>query len=111
MAESHAVLTAALSIQRKLLGDDHPDVLATLRSFGLTLEGEGKLEEAEKVKQEVLTRWRKQAANDHPQVLEAVDALTHVLVKRKKLAEAEEVLREALLPDFVRQPASAKLLA
>jgi tetratricopeptide (TPR) repeat protein len=108
--ESQSILTAALTIQRKLLGEHNPASLDTLRSLGLALEAEGKLAEAEAVHREILAVLRKRGENKTPQALSELETLTRILIVQKKFGDAEQILNEALAPEFVSQPASANLL-
>jgi tetratricopeptide (TPR) repeat protein len=105
------VLNAALSIQRKLLGEDHPDVLATLNGLAATLEQENNWAEAEIPRRELLAKWRKRAGDHDSQVLKEIEALHRNFIARKKFAEAEQLLDEALTPSFIQQRSSVKLLA
>jgi len=109
--ESYSILSAALSIQRKLLGDENPASIDTLRSLGLTLAAEGKMAESETAHREALALWHKRGENETPQALSELESLTRVLMVQKKFGEAEQLLDEALTPAFIRQPASANILA
>ena len=111
LSEAHAVLSAALSVQRKLLGDDSPAVLYSLGSLGLTLEQEGKWSEAEAAHREALTGWRKQFEIQDPHPLGELEGLVRALIAQKKYGEAKQILDEALVPGFVKLPSSAGLLA
>jgi tetratricopeptide (TPR) repeat protein len=105
------MLNAALSIQRKVLGDCHPDVLATLRGLALTLEQEKNWADAERVRREALVQWRKRAGDYDPEVIAEMEALIRVLVAEKKNDEAKTLLDQALTPSFLGQPSSTSLLA
>jgi len=111
LAESHSILNAALSIQRKLLGDDHPATIDSLRTLGLVLEAEGKWEEAETTHRETLSLRRKRDGNEDRATLAEVEGLIRALKAQNKFADAEQVLNEALTPEFIKKPASVKLLA
>jgi tetratricopeptide (TPR) repeat protein len=105
------VLTAALSIQRKLLGADHPDSLSSLQSLGWAFEGEGKWAEAEAAHRESLVRSRGRAGMEDPQTLEAMNGLVRVLLAEGKVVESEQLLKEVLTPSYSRQPSAVRLLA
>jgi pentatricopeptide repeat protein len=109
MNDSHAVLSAALSLQRKQLGDENPAYIDSLRSLGWVLESKGKLAEAETVLRELEHKFRKLPGNES-QSLETLESLIKVLLKEKKFEEAEQLLDEALTPAFVREKSSLGLL-
>ncbi len=110
LAESHTVLKAALSIQIKLLGEEHPDVLATLGGLASILEKEGTWAEAEMMRRQALELRRKQDGSEGAQALTEVEGLIRVLREQKKLDEAEQILGEMFTPAFLSKPASVKLL-
>jgi hypothetical protein len=89
------VLSAALSIQRKLLAEDNPDLLYTLDSLGAALEGQGKWAEAEAVHREALTVSRKLGGPDGPEALVDLERLVRVLMAEKKFGEAEPLMAQA----------------
>jgi len=108
--EAHAVLLAAISIQRKLLGDDYPDTLSSLGSLGQILESEGKWAEAESIYQQILAAWRRRAGNEYPHTLWALGRYANALTVEGKLDQAKQALDETLTPKFAENPASSELL-
>jgi tetratricopeptide (TPR) repeat protein len=111
LTESDALLSSALSIQGKLEGENTPDYLYTLDSLGSTLDDEGKWMDAEMVHRKSLATWCKLYGNQNPRAVSALESLIHVLKAEKKFAEAEQMLNGALTPAFVKEAASADLLA
>ena len=83
-------------MQRKLVGNEHPDVADSLNNLGLVLEDQGKLADAETVHREAQSMWRKLVGNEHPNIATSLGNLARVLEKQDRLAEAETVFREAL---------------
>jgi tetratricopeptide (TPR) repeat protein len=110
LTEAETVSSAALSIQRKLLGETSPAVMYSLGSLGRTLEDQGKWVEAESAYREALALWRKQGGNASPQALSGLESVTRVLMAQKKFGDAEQLLDETLTAAFVKQPSSADLL-
>ena len=106
-----SILSAAYSVQRKVLGEGDPDLFYTLRSLGLTLESEGKLQESERVHREALAGYRKQGDLDDPQAMSEVENLVRVLRLEKKLADAGQFLDEAITPALAAKPSSERMLA
>jgi len=110
LAEAYPFLNGALSMQRKVLAEDNPNVLDTLHSLAQTLEEDGKLVQSEQIHREALALWRRRGESHYPQALAELGSLAHVLVAQKRLAEAEQVLDEALSEELIRTPLSADLL-
>jgi len=108
--EAHAVLSAALSLQRTIIGPDDPATLDTMRSLGTALEADGKLAEAEQMHQEALALWRKRREHESPQGISTVESLARVMVAQRKFSAAEQLLDEAMTPAVMQLPASASLL-
>src|SRR4030095_6749935 len=111
LADGHAVLSAAISIQRKILSEDNPDTLDSLDYLGWILELEGKWAEAETVHRHAMSLWRKRAGNEYPQALGDLAGLVRALVAQKKFGEAKQLLDQMLTPAFMQKAASADVLA
>src|SRR6185436_4807099 len=88
LTNAYPLLSAALSIQRKVHGDDSPATIYTLRSLGLLYEAENKWSEAETVLREALAAWRKRAGNENPETLYAMRNLAKTLEGQNKWSEA-----------------------
>ena len=99
----------ALAMQRKLLGNEHPEVARSFYNLALTLTREDRLPEAEAMYREALTMQRKLLGTEHPDVVRFVNDLAHVLQRQKKYDEAERVLNELLTPEIARKAQSAGL--
>src|SRR6185503_17575488 len=64
---------AALSIRRRVLGDDHPDTMQSLHNYGRVLRAAGRFAEAEPVYYEAWTRRRKLLGEDHADSLSSLN--------------------------------------
>ncbi len=111
LEDAYSVLSATLSLQRKLLGDDHPETLDTLNSLGLTCQARNNWSGAESVWRQLLASRRKQSGNDDPQTLYAIRRLAGALEEQGKLSEADQLLAEVLTPAFLNEPACSNILA
>ncbi len=100
-----------LAIQRDLLDETHPAILLTLRNLGSALQAQGRLSEAESFHREALALWRQRREAESPKALPQVVSLVSVLMAQNKLPEAERELDDLLSPAFIRQTASADVLA
>src|SRR5207237_5811016 len=75
----------ALARQRKLFGNEHPDVAASLRHLASVLKKQGKLREAETTYREALLMARKAAANDPSNEPSSLGAVLHHLAEVLRL--------------------------
>ena len=86
----------AVAIRRRLLGDDHPDTLGSVRSMGFVLLAQGNSAEAEIYLREALEGGRRVLGGEHPDTLTSMNLLGLLLQAQGKLEEAELYYREAL---------------
>ena len=93
-AEPH--VRTALEIRRRVLGDDHPDTLDSIRGMGSLLRSQGKLEAAEPYYREALEGYRRVLGDDHPDTLGSINSMGLLLRSQGKLDAAEVYYREAL---------------
>jgi eukaryotic-like serine/threonine-protein kinase len=97
----------ALTMQRRLFGNEHEDVAATLNNLALVLSDKGQIAEAEAMFNEALAIQRKLSGNEHPNVAGSLSGLANLRLQQGKLVEAETREREALtilkkLPGYER---------
>jgi tetratricopeptide (TPR) repeat protein len=95
-AEAEDLYCRALDIRRKLLGDEHPYVAATLDNLAVALDNQGNLSAAEERLRESVELGTKRLGREHPEVLASLLHLGRVLSEENKLAEAESVLLETV---------------
>lgn len=82
----------SLAKRRKLLGDAHPEVGASLHDFALLLYLKGKCDEAEKTEREAIDTYLKSLKPDHWLIHQSRSDLGACLIKLKRYPEAEEQL-------------------
>ena len=63
-AEAEALHRQALEMQRKLLGEEHPEVATSLNHLAVVLQHQGKLAEAEQLYRQALEMQRKQLGDN-----------------------------------------------
>ena len=56
----------SLSIRQQQLGDDHPDVAASLNNLAGLYQSQGRYSEAESLHLRSLSIWQQQLGDDHP---------------------------------------------
>ena len=91
--------TSALDTRRRVLGDDHPETLASINNMAQLLEGQDKLDEAMLHYREVLDTRSRTLGDDHPQTLRSISNMGLLLQHQGKLDEAESYYRKALEGD------------
>jgi serine/threonine protein kinase/Tfp pilus assembly protein PilF len=96
LAEAEALLRQALSIRRKLLGNEHKDVALCMNSLAHVLRSEGKLAEAETLHRQALAMQEKLEGKESLAAAFSLNNLALVLREQGKLAEAETCSRESL---------------
>lgn len=89
-------IEAALSIRRRLLGEDHLDTLNSLSNYAFVLEGFGRTVEAEAASRQVLEARRRLLGEDDPRTLLALNNYAHVLGSLGRFADAEPLYKQAL---------------
>jgi len=94
--EGEALETEALVIQRRILGDDHPDVARSIYVLGERMRRTDDLTEAHAVLNAALSIQRKLLGEEHPDVLATLLGLGSTLEKEGNWAEAEVVRRQSL---------------
>jgi tetratricopeptide (TPR) repeat protein len=104
------VSSAALTMQRKMFGENSPEVLKSLRNIASTFESRKKYREAEDTYRLALDGWRKRDESESVQGLYALESVARVLIAQNKSGEAEQLLDEALTPALVQRSNSVKLL-
>ena len=93
---SSPLLEKSLALRRSLLGDEHPDTLESVSSWGQLLMLRGKFDEADRFYREALEGLRRVLGLDHPDTLAALGNLGNLLRQQGKLDQAETYLRQAV---------------
>jgi tetratricopeptide (TPR) repeat protein len=87
----------ALALNKKLFGNEHPEVASWLNWLGGALFMQGRRAEAEPMLREALAMQRKLLGNEHLYVADSLNTLALLLWQgQHKRAEAELMFREAL---------------
>jgi len=94
--EEEEALRKLAAAQRKLFGNEHPDLAQSLNLLATVLKSERKLAESEEVRREALSMQRKLLGRENPEVAQTLANLGDLLTEEKKLSEAETILVEAL---------------
>jgi tetratricopeptide (TPR) repeat protein len=94
--ESERLNKRALDMDRKIYGNDHPNVADDLINLGQLEDQWGHYAEAEQYDRQAVATMRAWYGNDHPDTARQSAILAQVLVHEGKYDEAETLLRSAL---------------
>jgi serine/threonine protein kinase/Tfp pilus assembly protein PilF len=87
---------AALAIRRRVLGEDHPDTIASLSDYATVLWSLGRAAEAQPLHEEALARRRRVLGEDDPATIDSLNNCASVLEALGRAADAEPIYEEAL---------------
>jgi eukaryotic-like serine/threonine-protein kinase len=90
------LLQQAVTIDRRLLGDDHPATLAAVTQLANLLWYQNRPNEAEQLYRDVAERRRRVLGEEHADTLRSNDDLASVYVVQKRLDEAERLGKRTL---------------
>jgi serine/threonine-protein kinase len=106
------LLREALSVRRRVLGDDHPAVAQSLNNLGVVLRQRGDYDGAEPLFNEALAMRRKlHEGIDHPHLAESLNNLALLYQERGRYPVAEDLLREAIAIQRAAENGSSTELA
>jgi len=86
--------TEALEKKRKIFGDDHGEVISSMRSHALMLRAQGKVDEAEEMQREAGNRMRRILSHEHPDTATATPDISSTSVEQSKVEQEVEVKAE-----------------
>ena len=86
----------ALGVQKRVLGPEHPDTLASASQLAYILYDEARYSEAEKLGREALDIQRRVLRPEDQNALWSMAVVASILFDEGHLAEAEKLYREAL---------------
>jgi eukaryotic-like serine/threonine-protein kinase len=97
VAEAEALERKLMEMQRRVLGADHPDTLATVGELAFTLcQRKDTCEEGVRLDQKVLEKQKRVLGPEHRYTLVTMDNLAIALAEAGSLAEAEKLQKESL---------------
>jgi len=86
----------ALSVTRRVLGEDHPDTLASMNNLAQTLSRQGDLSAARGLAEQALAAQRRVLGEDHPDTLISMGNLAATLSSQGDLGAARELQEQVL---------------
>jgi hypothetical protein len=95
-ALAEQVLGEALQDERRVLGEEHPEVTRAMNNLALTLERQGKYEEAEELYRQTWELNGRILGSDHPRTQIPMNNLLRVLRVQNKTNEARPLVAASL---------------
>jgi len=89
------LLSQALDLERMLLGDDHPETIATFGSLGVLYYNSGRYREAEEMHRLALNARVRVFGDDHPQVARSYSSLAMAVMAQRDFQQAAELFEAA----------------
>jgi eukaryotic-like serine/threonine-protein kinase len=94
--EAQRQFERALELRRRVLNDDHPDTLLSIRNLATVYHNQGKFAQAEPLYNKVLDVQRRVLGEQHPDTLQSMFDLAVVYQDQGKLAPAEPLFTKVL---------------
>jgi serine/threonine protein kinase len=96
LAQGESLVARAAELQRKVLGPENPETLASMSLRSVILLEEGHYAEAEKLQRDTLAVRSRVLGPEHPDTIRSMSRLAGVLSFQGRDVEAEKLLRDAL---------------
>jgi serine/threonine protein kinase/tetratricopeptide (TPR) repeat protein len=93
-AEQH--LLQALGIRQKVLGDEAPDSIESMRRLAALLRMQGRLDEAELILGQAVATSRRVLGQNHAETIAALGEMAHLREAQGRLADAAELSRQTV---------------
>jgi tetratricopeptide (TPR) repeat protein len=95
-AEAEPIFRTLSEVQRRVLGEEHPDALTVTNNLAVVCRHIGKQAEAEALLTRVMDVQHRVLGDDHPNQLATMSSLAQVYQLQGKLAEAKSLLTRTL---------------
>jgi CHAT domain-containing protein/tetratricopeptide (TPR) repeat protein len=94
--EAIPLLERVLSIRKKVLGNEHPDVASSLNNLAALYTSQGRYSEAEPLYRQALEMRKRLLGNERPLVASSLNNLAALYTSQGRYSEAEPLLHQAL---------------
>ncbi|MEE9503147.1 MAG: serine/threonine-protein kinase [Candidatus Aminicenantaceae bacterium] len=95
-AQAAQILEKSLSLKRKVYGEEHLEVAASLHTLAVLYDTQGKYQEAESLFRQSLAIKEKILEEDHPEVAKSLNSIAVVNWNQGKYTEAEPLFQKSL---------------
>ncbi|OIW26061.1 HET-domain-containing protein [Coniochaeta ligniaria NRRL 30616] len=89
--EGEAQFEQLLKIEKRVLGEEHPNTLGSMHNLAITYYGQGRLGEAESLGVQVLETRKRVLGEEHPDILGSMNLLAITYHAQGRLGEAESL--------------------
>ena len=96
IADTRSLVERAAEVQRRVLGQENPETLASMDLLGKTLVKQGRFAEAETLERATISARSRVLGPEHPDTLHSMIVLARVLSSEGKHAEADRLGHEAV---------------
>lgn len=96
IADTRSLVERAAELQRRVLGPENPETLASMDLLGKTLVKQGRFAEAETLQRATISARTRVLGPEHPDTLHSMILLARVLSSQGKHAEADKLGHEAV---------------
>jgi tetratricopeptide (TPR) repeat protein len=93
---AETLLRLMWDIRTRILGDEHPDTLASINNLAITLKDQGDYAGARKLEEQVLELQRKTLGDKHPSTLNTMNNLANTLSDQGDYAGARKLKEQVL---------------
>ena len=94
--DSERILLRSWGIFRRILGEEHPDTLASMSDLAIIYRVQGRTGEAAALQEEVLQKRRRILGEEHPDTLRSMNNLANTYSDQGRTAEAAALHEEVL---------------
>jgi serine/threonine protein kinase/predicted Zn-dependent protease len=103
-ARAQKLLHEAIGIDRRALGEDHPQYIRHQIHLASVEYDSGDLQQAEDLYRQSIELSRRVLSADHPETIDAMSAMGTLLMETNRLDEAQKILQNVLESDRRRRP-------
>jgi tetratricopeptide (TPR) repeat protein len=94
--EAEEMLRQLLPDQQRILGDEHPDTMASRRILARLTGLQGRYQQAERMYRQLYAHCRRRLGNEHPETLAVRFGYAGMVERVGKYPQAEQMLRDLL---------------
>ena len=95
-SEAEPLYVEALSMSKRLLGDEHPSVASSLNNLAALYDNQGRYSDAEPLYEEALSMRKRLLGDEHPDVASSLNNLAALYKNQGRYSDAEPLYEEAL---------------
>jgi len=94
--EAEIPITQFFDMEKRMLGADHPDTLASMANLASTYWNQGRWEAAEELEVQVMETYKKKLGADHPDTLTSMNNLAYTWKGQGRTVKATRLMSECV---------------